>query len=183
MSQTQSQHARFSKSDLSNAVVLGQVDRKFIACVMSGSDLFEAIDPEGLEDDGGMLVLIDQHAADERIRVERFMRELCKGFVAPHGTVETMLDVRTLDQPVQVLLTAPEAKALAVSDTMQATLKRWGIAFGPLPDLVEDQEDEMDLFPARKKRSERGKSGYVQVEVTSVPEVVATKVSPFPISD
>ncbi|OBZ76731.1 DNA mismatch repair protein Mlh3 [Grifola frondosa] len=55
----------FARDDLRGARVLGQADRKFIACVM-----------------GGAVVLVDQHAADERIRVERFLDALCHGFFA-----------------------------------------------------------------------------------------------------
>ena len=53
--------------------MLGQVDRKFVACVLpaSGSEQVGSADITE-ECDTGVLVLIDQHAADERIRVERF---------------------------------------------------------------------------------------------------------------
>lgn len=46
-----------SKSDLNEFVVIGQVDQKFIACRQ-----------------GSHLVLMDQHACDERIRLETFLR-------------------------------------------------------------------------------------------------------------
>ena len=56
----------FTRDDLRSARVLGQVDAQFIACV--------------LPPDPGTVVLVDQHAADERVRVERFLRELCEGY-------------------------------------------------------------------------------------------------------
>ena len=46
-----------SKNDLSGLVVLGQIARSFIACLIRRND-------------GTVVVLIDQHAADERIQLE-----------------------------------------------------------------------------------------------------------------
>ncbi|KAI0331238.1 hypothetical protein GY45DRAFT_1322484 [Cubamyces sp. BRFM 1775] len=99
------QLGRFTSADLRTARVLGQVDRKFVACVIHGSSPpMEAPtsldkDADGGGDAGagtgwsegacgrghGALVLIDQHAADERVRVERFLRSLCEGFLASWG--------------------------------------------------------------------------------------------------
>jgi DNA mismatch repair protein MLH3 len=59
---------RISKSALRNAEVIGQVDRKFILVKPSSSE--QRMDEK-------MLVIIDQHAADERIRVESLLTELC----------------------------------------------------------------------------------------------------------
>lgn len=56
---------RVSASDLVCARVLGQVDQKFILVLTPTKDT------------GDNLVLIDQHAADERIKVEQLYRELC----------------------------------------------------------------------------------------------------------
>jgi DNA mismatch repair protein MLH3 len=52
---------RFSKEELGNARIIGQVDCKFVACTLPGDSTDEG-EP--------VLVLIDQHAADERVRVE-----------------------------------------------------------------------------------------------------------------
>lgn len=54
----------FSTDMLAAARVIGPVDCKFIACVMRSNDM----------DD--MLVLIDQHAAHERIRLERLIERI-----------------------------------------------------------------------------------------------------------
>ena len=62
--------ARISKQSLNEAKVISQVDKKFILICVSRS-----LDPES----GGeaeLLVLVDQHAADERIRVEGLLAEL-----------------------------------------------------------------------------------------------------------
>ena len=69
--------SRFTRTDLRNARVVGQVDRKFIACVIDSiSQRDEDDEAEGAHAARDMsLVLIDQHAADERVRVELFMDE------------------------------------------------------------------------------------------------------------
>ncbi|KAF2018131.1 hypothetical protein BU24DRAFT_368443 [Aaosphaeria arxii CBS 175.79] len=76
---------RLSKTGLYQCRVLGQVDRKFILVEMPG---FSACD-EG-RTDTRLLVLVDQHAADERIRVETLLAELCAPLQQPiNGTVYT----------------------------------------------------------------------------------------------
>jgi len=58
----------FSKESLLNLQIIGQVDTKFIACRMSPTSSM------GGED---LLIFFDQHAVDERIKLE----ELTKSFV------------------------------------------------------------------------------------------------------
>ena len=55
-----------SREALQQACVIGQVDAKFIACSL----------PAG---EGSLLVCIDQHAADERFRLERLLSEYTEG--------------------------------------------------------------------------------------------------------
>ena len=62
--------AKLSKQGLKAARVISQVDKKFILiCVKTSSNTIDKRDPE-------LLVLVDQHAADERIRVEALLAEL-----------------------------------------------------------------------------------------------------------
>ncbi|XP_029093199.1 DNA mismatch repair protein Mlh3 isoform X3 [Monodon monoceros] len=56
---------RFTKEMIHSMQVLQQVDNKFIACVMSTKT------EENGEAGGNLLVLVDQHAAHERIRLEQ----------------------------------------------------------------------------------------------------------------
>ncbi|KAI9852856.1 MAG: DNA mismatch repair protein [Thelocarpon superellum] len=58
---------RISKDGLKHAQVIGQVDRKFILLKMVGGT------------GSIMLVLVDQHAADERCRIEELLAGLCSG--------------------------------------------------------------------------------------------------------
>lgn len=173
---TQSQLARFSSEDLSTAVVLGQVDRKFIACVIPSGDCSDNEiygTPDDHEDDG-VLVLIDQHAADERVRVERFMRELCKGFSAYQANTPSP-DIWDLNPPARVVLTRREGDMLSSSD-VRAAFQRWGVTFGPVPEVQEEEECISQFFSTKKAFKPVEHSGYVQVDVLTLPEVVGRKV-------
>ena len=62
--------ARLSKAALKNAKIISQVDKKFILICMS--DCSQTSSSGG----GELLVLVDQHAADERLRVESLLAQL-----------------------------------------------------------------------------------------------------------
>ncbi|KAL9066167.1 MAG: hypothetical protein Q9161_007760 [Pseudevernia consocians] len=62
--------AKLSKQDLNSARVVSQVDKKFILiCVNTSLKIKDREDAE-------LLVLVDQHAADERIRIEGLLADL-----------------------------------------------------------------------------------------------------------
>jgi len=64
---------RLSKEGLRRGRMIGQVDKKFVLMAMKAL--------EDGEDKGEVLLVIDQHAADERWRVEKLMEELCREIV------------------------------------------------------------------------------------------------------
>jgi hypothetical protein len=55
-----------SRDDIKNVCVVGQAHNKFVVCVRYGSNL----QGPGMDVCGPMVLLLDQHAADERIRLE-----------------------------------------------------------------------------------------------------------------
>jgi DNA mismatch repair protein MLH3 len=166
---------RFRKSDIQRARIISQVDRKFIAC------LFEnqlGIDDE-LWGQGGhhshidsyALVLIDQHAADERVRVECFLKELCLGFLHGQDKEDSTngVKVRPLSPPSPVLLTLHEAQQLKGSTHIQAIFKNWGFHFADLSNVrCRDTED--------LHGNDSGNPVYTQVFVLGIPEIVGDKV-------
>ncbi|KAH8096693.1 hypothetical protein BXZ70DRAFT_895863 [Cristinia sonorae] len=160
---------RLKKEDLEKARVVGQVDRKFIACVLERY-------PDGDDDENGKsstLFLIDQHAADERVRVERFMKELCLAFLR-NGTGAKRDDddvTERLEPPVPVLLTRGETLRIVQSEETRDVFRRWGVEFVGLDKIAlgetgeEEEEEELDE-----------NCGYTQVMVKSVPRLLRDKL-------
>ncbi|KAG0085748.1 DNA mismatch repair protein [Podila epicladia] len=135
---------QLSKSLLQQARVVAQLDSKFILCVMhatsrSSSRLMEA------------LVVVDQHAADERVRVEKLMQEMC---LCSQPGLDTGSDTHQLDSmamvpPLDITLTKREWHvATAYSDW----LARWGFVIegggsglqnGPEDNSADDYDEVM----------------------------------------
>lgn len=134
--------SKFCKEELGSARVIGQVDGKFVACSL----------PSDSRDEGEpVLVLIDQHAADERVRVERFLMELCNGAIQG-GAESTVLDALK-----GVVLTKDEATLSQQEEVLQE-LRRWGFHVG------------------RVAIMESLTVNWVQVDVLAVPALLRDKV-------
>ncbi|MCJ1269263.1 DNA mismatch repair protein [Lobaria immixta] len=67
---------KLSKEGLSSAKVIAQIDKKFILIGITTSPKGQSRDNSGRIPQQ-LLVLVDQHAADERIRIERLLADLC----------------------------------------------------------------------------------------------------------
>ncbi|KAF8076667.1 hypothetical protein FPV67DRAFT_1472252 [Lyophyllum atratum] len=165
---------RFQKQDLRRAKVINQVDRKFIACLIEdhldtgGEDLSSPLSSRD-EYRGPALVLIDQHAADERVRVEHFLKDLCLGFLRNRDDEEAMngVPVKTLSPPLPLLLTFHEAQMLKASVPIRQAFRQWGFRF----DLSEIEQEELDDASDNEDRS-----GYTQILVQTLPEIVSDKL-------
>ncbi|KAK9459955.1 uncharacterized protein V1516DRAFT_665467 [Lipomyces oligophaga] len=97
----QSNDKRICKQDLQNAYVIGQVNKQFILIRISEN----------------MFTLVDQHAADERIRVERLQAEYCSSVRLGTAGVE-------LSPPVPLInLTEHEQERLT---KFSVRLQQWG---------------------------------------------------------
>ncbi|KAK1231155.1 DNA mismatch repair protein [Marasmius sp. AFHP31] len=158
----------FTCEDLHEAVVINQVDRKFVACALSGGE-------EETEDTGRTtLVLIDQHAADERVRVELFLRDLCLGFLrnidAGPGERDNAVETRHLTPPVLILLTRPEVRRLLSSQEVRDLFWSWGISFS------KPQIETLDHGEAAGGVDGDDSGSYAQIAVECIPEVVADKL-------
>lgn len=154
---------RFSRDDLKEASVINQVDSKFIACLLPS-------DPTTGDAGYGSVVssqafsrtlaLVDQHAADERIRVEWLQREICLGYLRDDGIgVERTI----LDPPVPILLTRHEKQILRRSGDIKDLFASWGVEFAPISDVGKGADPDDD-------------DNYSQVTMTSIPEIVSHRV-------
>jgi DNA mismatch repair protein MLH3 len=170
---------RFTKEDLACAEVISQVDQKFVACIVQGSGGTSDFNPFGepawqYRQDKRYhmrtLVLLDQHAADERVRVEHYLREICLGFL--HHSKGKCAPVRTLKPPTLVLLTAAEVRLLSCSPEAQHALSGWGITLHIPAGGEEPQTLGRPELPS-----------YKQVFIDAIPEVIADKVRNNPPSN
>lgn len=95
---------RISVEALENAEVISQVDNKFILVKL------EVHSQKSIDEDV-ILVLIDQHAADERIRIEGLLTELFS--IPPNGvSLESGIRTELLDKPLVFEVSYKEATLL-----------------------------------------------------------------------
>ncbi|KAF2771313.1 hypothetical protein EJ03DRAFT_309284 [Teratosphaeria nubilosa] len=117
--------SKLSKSQLQYVKVIRQVDQKFILCLAPS---------ERSSSDRETLILIDQHAASERVILERLLRELC----APPSTTspanalttdaghQSAIQTIVLDRPSRFQISASESQLFAKH---AAHFARWGILY------------------------------------------------------
>ncbi|KAJ3027516.1 DNA mismatch repair protein [Rhizophlyctis rosea] len=105
-----------SRDELSRMEVLGPVDRKFILCRV----------PKDGGGGGGMLVVVDQHAVDERVRLERLLGDM---YVRDGCAQGKKIDTLSVDPPVRISLTREE---MGVAVKGKESVGKWGIGFGVL---------------------------------------------------
>ncbi|XP_052269222.1 uncharacterized protein LOC127870783 isoform X2 [Dreissena polymorpha] len=112
---------QFSKQSFNNVKVLGQLDNKFIACLLE-----PPLDGAGSSKDSAdhaLLLLVDQHAAHERIRLEilteeAFVKGKKGGYLVPYEVTP----------PRQLLFTENEIWNLS---SFTQEYQRLGITFDP----------------------------------------------------
>jgi DNA mismatch repair protein MLH3 len=111
---------RISKDALKAAEVVSQVDKKFILIKVTPTVL--------VGEDSKTLILIDQHAADERIRIEALMEELCSPPVSDDSIMSSKARIMTsqLDKPLVFEVPSAEIELL---QTHEQHFANWGILY------------------------------------------------------
>lgn len=143
------------RDDISRMKVISQLDRKFIVCVVDATSESNG-DSQASDCSKRILVLVDQHAASERVRVEGYLKTLCHHFLdAGHKESQTTFRVK-LEPPHPVLLSRREVSMLRSSSQI---LQRWGFDLS-WPE-IENRDQNVD---------------QEAVLVHSVPQVVGEKL-------
>uniref|UniRef100_A0A7N6A230 WW domain-containing protein n=1 Tax=Anabas testudineus TaxID=64144 RepID=A0A7N6A230_ANATE len=98
---------RFSKAMIHSMKVIHQVDKKFLACLINTRD-----DKTGAhtETEGNLLVLVDQHAAHERVRLENLVADSYEE--DPDAPGERRLCSSTILPPLVISVTEEELRLL-----------------------------------------------------------------------
>jgi DNA mismatch repair protein MLH3 len=147
------------RDDLTRMKVINQLDRKFIVCAVDA--ISESVNSSQASDiPKRMLVLVDQHAASERVRVEGFLKTLCHHFLYPESNGSQSAFLVELNPPRPILLSRREASILCRGT--KSILGRWGFGLSWPRSESRDQDTDQDA--------------YEQVLVHSIPQVVGEKV-------
>lgn len=140
---------KIPRSVLKTLEVLRQVDRKFILVRVT-------TDESSLG--GSLLLCIDQHAADERVRLERLELEL----FGPDGD-ELNIQVSTYTQPQLVLLNAKEAQTLTANEDI---VRAWGFEF----EFLKNEQTDARLFLYTSVEYQ-GRNSEYYVELRTTPKI------------
>jgi DNA mismatch repair protein MLH3 len=115
---------KISKTALCEAQVIAQVDKKFILAKLP---VFQTASGENKATDRSLLVLVDQHAADERVRVEALMRDYFAGRMA--------VCTQVLTQPLRFEISAQERR---LTELYCSSFAQWGIIYHVSPTKPDD---------------------------------------------
>ncbi|GAA5832199.1 hypothetical protein JCM11251_004277 [Rhodosporidiobolus azoricus] len=144
---------RLTRVALSNSKFIAQVDDKFLLIRV----------PSSTGIGGGTLVLVDQHAASERVRVERFWGLLTRP--ASRGGVET----RSLEGEERAGVVVGREEARDV-ERWRGNFSRWGVEFASF---------ELEGGEAGHGAGQGG-GDYVQLFMTAVPALLAARLTTEP---
>ncbi|RMZ03374.1 hypothetical protein D0862_05667 [Hortaea werneckii] len=163
--------AKLSKEALKDVQVIRQVDNKFILCKMPS--------PQADGKRASTLVLVDQHAASERVILENLLQELCapidaasRSMMAEHfgrhtPTVKTVL----LERPQRFQIGAQEAELFT---RHLAHFARWGIMYHLSPSNDTHRAPAIDSPHPRKEEEQR------LIVVRALPPSIAERCTLFP---
>jgi DNA mismatch repair protein MLH3 len=110
---------KLQRQSLATATIIAQVDQKFILAKFDTTQPHATVDP----DSNGVLVLIDQHAADERCRVEKLFEDM---FISPRS-LDRNDQIQTVEiDPISFDISATEALLFR---KYLDFFRNWGIAY------------------------------------------------------
>jgi DNA mismatch repair protein MLH3 len=139
---------KLQRQCLATATIIAQVDQKFILAKFDPTHPRDADDP----DSNGVLVLIDQHAADERCRVEKLFEDM---FISP-GSPDQHDQVQTVEiDPITFNISATEA---TLFQKYLNFFRNWGIGYSITAKAVSEASIQVHALPtlvAERCRLER----------------------------
>ena len=153
---------RLSRHYLAAARVIAQVDCKFILVRIDKENL----GPTQADDQGEILALIDQHAADERVRVEKLFTEMCTPLPADdqahihasgHEGLRSSILTTALVRPITFEASSREQQLFVIYASHFAS---WGV-------LYDIDSSEMSSAPGTSRKH--------KIAVKTLPEPIAER--------
>ncbi|PVH81788.1 hypothetical protein DL98DRAFT_514439 [Cadophora sp. DSE1049] len=175
-------NGRISKDALKHAEIISQVDQKFILVKLQPNRSATS----GF-DSASMVVLIDQHAADERIRVEALIEELCTP--PPSDSAESTQSgilTASIAKPLNFDLSTKEMQLL---QTHQHHFSNWGILFTMLPSTSTSTSSRLIIHSLPPSILERCQAtprlliDLIRTELWKVHDKHPTPTQPLPPGD
>ncbi|KAI7367551.1 hypothetical protein KC354_g3347 [Hortaea werneckii] len=165
--------AKLSKEALKDVQVIRQVDNKFILCKMPNSQA----DGKGAR---STLVLVDQHAASERVILENLLQELCapidaasRSIMSEHsGSHTPAVKTVLLERPQRFQISAQEAELFT---GYMAHFARWGIMYHLSPSNQTPRALAIDN-PSARTEAEQPRL----IIVRALPPSIAERCTLFP---
>ncbi|KAI7657391.1 hypothetical protein KC318_g11823, partial [Hortaea werneckii] len=164
--------AKLSKEALKDVQIIRQVDNKFILCKMPSSQA----DGKG----ASTLVLVDQHAASERVILENLLQELCapidaafRSIMSEHfGSHTPAVKTVLLERPQRFQIGAQEADLFT---RHMPHFARWGIMYHLSPSNQTPRAPTIDN-PSPRTEEE----GQRLIIVRALPPSIAERCTLFP---
>jgi DNA mismatch repair protein MLH3 len=178
----QIQTYKLSRAALEHAKAIAQFDGKFILVKVAASPASTG-SASSDSDKSEILVIVDQHAADERCRIEDLLAELCTP-AAAGADVETddgcpstrklhsRIKTTTLERPIDFTVTEREAQLYHAS---AAYFARWGLLYD-----VREREPEPPPPPPAEARQQPAAAEMRVVCVKTIPPGIAERCKAEP---
>ncbi|KAF3404422.1 DNA mismatch repair protein MLH3 [Talaromyces pinophilus] len=130
-------NGKISREGLGRATIIAQVDRKFILLRMTLADENRADDTSNQ-----ILVLVDQHAADERCRLEHLLSEM---FILDGNSGATTVRTHPFPTPIQCPIQEDEVSSLAAYSMYFAS---WGCHYKVQSEVIDGRRQHSILIEA-----------------------------------
>jgi DNA mismatch repair protein MLH3 len=150
-------NSRLSREHLQACEVISQVDAKFILIKALTLEVDSNFGTKSAHDNA-LLILVDQHAADERVRVEGLLQDLCTPAQHDPACVQSL----KLPKPITFAIKFKEREVFMAHKNH---FLRWGIVF-----IVDDARQRM---VAQKTASAEPATPIIKI--TRLPAVVAER--------
>ncbi|XP_070579166.1 LOW QUALITY PROTEIN: DNA mismatch repair protein Mlh3-like [Ptychodera flava] len=150
---------KFTKDMFDTIQVVGQVDDKFVACLVNTQD-----ESHQQSTSPNLLVLIDQHAAHERIRLEQLTKDTYeKGDDNEADGTKPQIKSSIVTPPVNISLSAAEVRLL---QAFRSDIERLGVKFN----VTGDTDIEISTLPAclMEKEANHIKRGRQPVAISII---------------